>query len=246
MYNFFSTTPKINQRYLIEGNDFNHLVNVLRMRVGDRLLVSFDEVSDLCEIESVSTSSATLTVIEENYQNTELPVSITLFQALPKGDKTELIIQKAVELGAKEIIPVETSRCIVKIENKKKDSKISRWQAIAESAAKQSKRNVIPQVGDLLTFKQAVQKIKDYDLFLLPYENHEGMKSTVDALSQVKKGGKIAVFIGPEGGFSEQEVLDATTLGAKVISLGKRILRAETASITALSMIMLYVEAKLQ
>ena len=245
MYNFFSSNPKTDQRYVIDGGDFNHISNVLRMKVGDRLLVSYDGKSDLCEIESFTDDSAILLVVEENYQNTELPISVTLFQALPKGDKTELIIQKAVELGVTEIVPVETSRCVVKIDGKKKDGKISRWQAIAESAAKQSKRNVIPTVHDLLTFKQTMQIIKDFDLFLFPYENHDGMKSTVDALSQIKQGCKVAVFIGPEGGFSDQEVESATQNGAKVISLGKRILRAETASITALSMIMLYAESKL-
>lgn len=244
MYNFFASNPKINDRYVIDGSDFNHIANVLRMQVGEQLLVSFGGKSDLCKIESLTTTQATAVVVSEDYQNCELPLSITLMQGIPKGDKTELIIQKAVELGVTDFIPVETSRCVVKIEPKKAQSKISRWQAVSESAAKQSKRNVIPQVKGIMSFNQLIQTISDYDLFILPYENEEGMVSTKKALSLLKPNMKVALLIGPEGGFTEQEVDLAKQKGAVIISLGKRILRAETAAITALSMIMLHAECE--
>ena len=242
MYNFFASNPKINDRYVIEGNDYNHIANVLRMQVGEKLLVSFEGKSDLCEIESFGTSSATALVVTENYQNSELPLQITLMQGIPKGDKSELIIQKAVELGITDYIPVELSRCVVKIEPKKQASKIARWQAVSESAAKQSKRNVIPQVKNILTFNQLLNTIDDYDLFILPYENEEGMLATKKALSLLKPNMKVALLIGPEGGFSQEEVDKAKQKGALIVSLGKRILRAETAAITALSMLMLHAE----
>ena len=242
MYNFFATTKKTNDRYVIDGNDFNHIANVLRMQVGEQLLVSFNGKSDLCKIESLTSTTATVVVVAEDYQNCELPLSITLMQGIPKGDKMELIIQKAVELGVSDFIPVETSRCVVKIEPKKQASKVARWQAISESGAKQSKRNVIPQVKNILTFNQLIQTIDDYDLFILPYENEEGMQATKNALSLLKPNMKVALLIGPEGGFSEKEIEQAKEKGALIVSLGKRILRAETAAITALSMIMLYAE----
>ena len=154
----------------------------------------------------------------------------------------ELIIQKAVELGVYEIIPVETKRSIVKLDGKKADGKISRWQSISESAAKQSKRNVIPTVSQVLTFNQALEKAKQLDLVILPYENKEGMSATLNALKQLKSGMTVGIFIGPEGGFEQSEVDACEQIDAKIISLGKRILRTETAAITTLSMLMLYCE----
>lgn len=243
MFNFFvDRNSRQGDKYIITGSDCNHIKNVLRMREGDTLLVSNGKASDLCEILDFDNDCVTVKIIEENYQDTNLPVEIYLFQGLPKSDKMELIIQKAVELGVSGIIPVEMNRCVVKLDPKKKKSKTARWQAIAESAAKQSKRTVIPEVFDVLTYKEAMEKAKDLDLFMVPYENKDGMQATKTALSEIKKGMKIGVLIGPEGGFEESEINTATENGGKIISLGKRILRTETAAITAVGMCMLYIE----
>lgn len=246
MYNFFvNENQKLNDKYVITGTDFNHIKNVLRMTVGDTFLVSDNGVSNLCEIESLENETVIAKVIEENYNDTTLPISIYLFQGLPKGDKLELIIQKTVELGVESVIPVEMNRCVVKLDDKKKKSKVSRWQSISESAAKQSKCNKIPEISDVLTYKQALEKAKELDLFLVPYESKNGMADTKNAISQIKSGMSVGILIGPEGGFDEKEVEQAFEIGGKVISLGKRILRTETAAITSVSMCMLYAEMNL-
>jgi 16S rRNA (uracil1498-N3)-methyltransferase len=243
MHNFFvNENQKVNNRYLINGTDFNHIKNVLRMSAGDAFLVSENGVSSLCEIESFESDTVIVKIIEENYNDTSLPINIYLFQGLPKGDKMELIIQKCVELGVHEIVHVQMSRSVVKIEEKKKKSKRERWQAISESAAKQSKCNKIPEISDILTYKQALEKAKGLDLLLVPYESKNGMEDTKNALAEIKSGMNVGVLIGPEGGFDEKEVNEAFEIGGKVISLGKRILRTETASIAALSALMLHAE----
>ena len=243
MYNFFvNENQKLNDKYVITGTDFNHIKNVLRMTMGDTFLVSENGVSNLCEIECFDNESVVARIIEENYNDTNLPIKIYLFQGLPKGDKMELIIQKTVELGVEGIIPVEMNRCVVKLDDKKKKSKVSRWQTISESAAKQSKRNTIPEIYDVLTYKQAMEKAKEMDVFLVPYESKNGMEDTKTALSQIKSGMSVGILIGPEGGFDEKEVELAFENGGKVVSLGKRILRTETAAITSVSMCMLHAE----
>ena len=136
-------------------------------------------------------------------------------------------------------------RCVVKLEEKKKKSRRERWQAIAESAAKQSKRNLIPQVFDVLTYKEAMAMAGEMDLFLLPYENERGMAATREALEAIRPGMKVAILIGPEGGFEEKEVMLAQEKGARSISLGRRILRTETAAITSIAMCMLHMETNL-
>lgn len=246
MYNFFvDENQKLNNKYVITGTDFNHIKNVLRMGVGDTFLVSDGGISNLCEIESFESDSVIAKIIEENYNDTSLPISIYLFQGLPKGDKMELIIQKTVELGVECIVPVEMSRCVVKLDDKKKKSKVSRWQSISESAAKQSKCNRIPEICDVLTYKQALEKAKELDLLLVPYESKNGMEDTKDALAQIKSGMSVGILIGPEGGFDEKEIEQAFEIGGKVISLGKRILRTETAAITSVGMCMLHAEMNL-
>lgn len=243
MHNFFvSKNNKQGDTYYITDTDYNHIRNVLRMKEGDTFLVSCDSNSDLCRLEGYEGESAVVHIIEENYQNTELPVEIHLFQGLPKADKMELIIQKAVELGVYKIIPTEMSRCVVKLDDKKKKSKIARWQAISESAAKQSKRNTVPEVCDVLSYKEMLKKVKEFDLLVVPYENKGGMTSTKNALSKIKEGMSVGILIGPEGGFEESEVNAAIEAGGEVISLGKRILRTETAAITAVGMCMLHIE----
>ena len=215
------------------------------MHIGDTFLVSDNGVSNLCEIENFDNESVIAKIIEENYQDTELPIKIYLFQGLPKSDKMELIIQKCVELGVYKIIPVEMSRSVVKIDDKKKKSKVARWQAISESAAKQSKCNKIPEISEILTYKQALEKAKELDLLLVPYESKNGMEDTKTVLNEIKSGMSVGILIGPEGGFDEKEVNEAFEIGGKVISLGKRILRTETAAITSVSMCMLHAEMNL-
>ncbi len=246
MYNFFVNEENRNgDCYFISGTDFNHIKNVLRMNVGDIFLVSENGVSNLCEIDRFENDVVVAKIIEENYNDTNLPINIYLFQGLPKGDKMELIIQKTVELGVEKIIPVEMSRCVVKLDDKKKKSKVSRWQAISESAAKQSKRNSIPEIADVLTYKQALEMAKDLDLLLVPYESKNGMDDTKSALAEIKSGMTVGILIGAEGGFEENEVEAAFKMGGKVISLGKRILRTETAAITSVAMCMLHSEMNL-
>ncbi len=246
MFNFFiEDGTKNSERYYIQGNDYNHIKNVLRMKVGDQLLISVENKSNLCEIESFTDVSVIAKVIKYDYQDSSLPIKIFLFQGLPKSDKLELIIQKSVELGTSVIVPTETNRSIVKIDEKKKESKTERWQKIAESAAKQSKCSSIPEVLSPIKFNKALEIIKDLDLCIVPYENAEKISATQKALSLIKPGMKVGVFIGPEGGFEDAEIDKLKELGAHIISLGKRILRTETASITALSMLMLYSEMNL-
>ena len=246
MYNFFvESENKKQDRYFITGGDFNHIKNVLRMSVGEQFLVSCDDTSDLCEIESIETDIIVVKIIEANYQSTNLPIKIHLFQGLPKSDKLELIIQKSVELGVSTVTPVAMKRSVVKIDDKKKKSKTERWQAIAESAAKQSKRTSIPEVCEVLSYKEFINAAKELDLLLVPYECAEGMTATKDALAQIKSGMSVGIIIGPEGGFEQKEIDEALNIGGKVISLGARILRTETAAITSVAMCMLYSEMEL-
>lgn len=247
MYNFFAESEsRQGDRYLITGADLNHIKNVLRMRPGERFLVSENGTSNLCELESVSGETAVAIIIEENHQSTELPIKIYLFQGLPKSDKLELIIQKTVELGVYGIIPIEMNRSVVKLDEKKKSAKRERWQAISESAAKQSKRNVIPEVFGVMTYAQAMEKAKEMDIFLVPYENKDGIAATKEALSGIKSGMSVGILIGPEGGFEEREVASAVEMGGIPISLGKRILRTETAAMTSVGMCMLHAEMELE
>ena len=246
MYNFFADeSARIGDCYHITGADYNHIKNVLRMRVGEEFLVSAGGASALCRLVRYEGETVVCEIIEENVRDTNLPVKLYLFQGLPKSDKMELIIQKAVELGVTEIIPMEMHRCVVKLDEKKKPQKRARWQAIAESAAKQSKRNVIPEVSDVLSYKAAMARAAEMDVLLVPYENKDGMAATKDALAKIRAGMSVGILIGAEGGFEEKEVAAAMEAGGVPISLGKRILRTETAAITAVGMCMLYAEMQL-
>ena len=243
MFNFFADdSARQGDYFYISGSDYNHIKNVLRMKAGEEFLVSCGGVSSLCRLDSYEGDSAVAEIIEEDYQSTDLPVEIYLFQGLPKSDKMELIIQKAVELGVHAIVPTEMSRCVVKLDDKKKKSKTQRWQSIAESAAKQSKRSAIPTVYDTVSYKEALNMAKDLDVLMVPYECKNGMFSTRIVLNQIKEGSKVGIIIGPEGGFEESEVEKAIAIGGESISLGKRILRTETAAITAVGMVMLHCE----
>ena len=243
MFNFFvDENNKQGNCYIITDADYNHIKNVLRMAEGEKLLVSVGGKSDLCEIERFEPDAVTVKILAENYNDTELKTKIYLFQGLPKSDKMELIIQKSVEVGVAGIIPVEMSRSVVKLDGKKQVSKQSRWQSIAESAAKQSKRNTIPKVYDVVNYKQALDMASEFDMLIVPYECKEGMVATKNAINQLKTCKSVGILIGPEGGFEPKEIELAERNGGKIISLGKRILRTETAAITAVGMCMLALE----
>ncbi len=246
MFNFFADAScRQGDGFLICDGDYNHIVNVLRMKRGDRFIISCNEIGYLCEIEDIYDASLLTRIVEENYNDTHLPLKIHLFQGLPKGDKMELIIQKCVELGVSEIIPVEMENCVVKLDDKKKKSKQSRWQSISESAAKQSKCNFIPDVSPVLSYNDALKRAEELDCVFVPYECAEGMTATKNALLSLAKNSSVGIFIGSEGGFSEKEINKAVEKGFKIISLGKRILRTETAAITSVGMCMLYAETEL-
>ena len=246
MYNFFvDESARMGDCFQIGGKDRNHICNVLRMQVGDTFLVSCGGTSSLCRLKRIRDDTVEAEIVEEDHRNTELPVRFYLFQGLPKGDKLELIIQKAVELGVAGVVPVEMSRCVMKLDEKKKKARRERWQAIAESAAKQSKRSVIPEVADVMTYKQVMAKAAELDLFLVPYENERGMAATREALDRIRPGTSVGILVGPEGGFDDKEIELARQAGAAVVSLGQRILRAETAAVTAVAMGMLHVEMNL-
>ena len=244
MYHFFARQENINDDHiLIDGADVNHLKNVLRIKCGEKIILSSgDNVDYYCTISEINDDSVIASIDETDTRGRELPSRIYLFQGLPKGDKMELIIQKAVELGAYGIIPVAMKRSVMKLDSKKAESKVKRWNAISESAAKQSKRSIIPAVHDVMTFAQAAEYAKTLDMVLLPYECADGMQATKDKLSSIKPGSSIGIFIGPEGGFDGSELTIAHDAGFDVITLGRRILRTETAGMMLLSVLMYQLE----
>lgn len=244
MHHFFVSPEQIGEEYvIIRGNDVNHIKNVLRMKADEKILVSNGLDKDFyCFIESIGDTEIKAKILDIDFEGTELPSKLYLFQGLPKADKMELIIQKAVELGAVQIIPVATKRCVVKLDDKKEASKIKRWQAISESAAKQSRRMIIPEVTGVMSFKEAIDRAKSMDIGIIPYENFKDMEETRKVLSNVDKGMDIGIFIGPEGGFEESEIQYAMDNGIRPISLGKRILRTETAGLAILSVLMFSLE----
>lgn len=242
MFQFFVEPEQIEEENVrITGSDVNHIKNVLRMKDGDKVRISDNCGADyLCEIAEIASEQVNLRILQQ-CDHTELPVKITLFQGLPKGDKMELIMQKAVELGVSEIVPVAMKNCVVKLDEKKAKAKRSRWQAIAESAAKQSKRSIIPEVGEVVSFTKAVEQAEGKKVKLVPYENERGMAHTREVFNNIQKGSDIAVFVGPEGGFASSEI-ELVRDSMELISLGNRILRTETAGMAALAMLILAIE----
>lgn len=240
MYHFFTDKSNITDSLVyIEGKDVNHIKNVLRMHVGEEISVGNGEDEDeyRCEITELGDDRITAKIMFVKKANVELPVKVSLYQGLPKSDKMEMIIQKCVELGVCEIIPVETKRAVVKIDDKKKESRVQRWQAIAEAAGKQSKRAIVPNIGQIVSFKKACESAKDKDVKMIPYELCEGIDDTRKLFKNLKNNQSVAVFIGPEGGFDETEIEYAVECGIIPVSLGQRILRTETAGMTVLAWI---------
>lgn len=229
----------------ITGSDVNHIRNVLRMKPGEEIAVSngVDGREYRCGIEIFTEDEVICSLRFIKEEAVELPSRIYLFQGLPKADKMELIVQKAVELGVYEVIPVAARRCVVKLDAKKAAGRVGRWQGIAEAAAKQSKRGILPQVHAVMGMREAVEYAGRMDVKLIPYELAEDMQRTKDLIETVKPGADIAVFIGPEGGFEPEEIRMALEAGIEPVTLGRRILRTETAGLTVLSWLMYHLES---
>ena len=227
----------------ITGDDVKHIRSVLRMRPGDDIFVSCgDEWEYTCEITGITADMITARITDAQKPAKELASHIALFQCLPKGDKMELIIQKAVELGVHEIVPVSSRRCVVRLDERRSVSKIVRWNSISESAAKQSRRLIVPEVHSVVSFRDALKYSSGYDVRLIPYENEKGIAHTRELLSSIRSGQSVAVLIGPEGGFETGEVEEAVAAGFVPVTLGHRILRTETAGMAALAILMYLLE----
>ncbi|SDM75559.1 MULTISPECIES: 16S rRNA (uracil(1498)-N(3))-methyltransferase [Lachnospira] len=242
MYHFFAEHENTfeEEGYIdIVGGDVNHIKNVLRLKTGDEVLVSTgDNLDYSCLIDSLSDELVRVTIKEKREKTNELPIEVYLFQGLPKQDKMELIIQKCVELGMTGFYPVSMKRCIVKLDKKKADNKIKRWNEISLSAAKQSKRSIIPKVESPMSFTEALKEAGKLDKLILPYECADGMAHTKDVVNSIKPGDKVGIFIGPEGGFDRDELDRAIEAGCEIVTLGKRILRTETAGLMLMSVLM--------
>lgn len=262
---FINKNQKENNIIKIVGNDVNHIKNVLRCKINEKLEISVIETEEryLVEILELNKENIICKVVEKIEDDFESNVNLNIIQALPKSDKMELIIQKCTELGVKEITPLELERCIVKISGKDVEKKLERWQTIAETAAKQCRRSIIPKINNLYNLKNIEEIIKKNDLVILAYENEteNSLKNIIDELKfrnlqqeisiaalnnfgNIKKETKkednisIGIVIGPEGGLEEKEVEYLKNLGVKSASLGKRILRTETVAIVLASIIM--------
>lgn len=246
MYKFFINQEQIKENTIrITGEDVNHIKNVLRLEVGESICVCSKETSKSfkCKITSLEKEEVRCEKLEEILETTEPNTYIHIFQGLPKADKFEWIIEKCTEIGVKEITPVIMKRTIVKLDEKDKNKKLSRWQKVAEVAAKQSKRDCILNVNPIINFQNIFEKVKDYDILLVAYENEKEntLKSVITKLKN-KENFKIAVLIGPEGGIDENEINLCKENNFMPVTLGKRILRTETAPLVIASNILYELE----
>ena len=241
MFQFFIEAGNITDQGILvtDGKDVNHIKNVLRMRPGDQAAFCCQEKEKMytCRLREFGREEIFFDILDIDSTVTELPVEITLFQGLPKSDKMEMVIQKTVELGVSRIVPVASRRAVVRLSGKKEEKKLARWQEIAKSAAKQSKRGRIPEVSGVMTFAQAVEEGKKLDLLLIPYEEAVGMETARKAVAAAAEKKSLGIYIGPEGGFEKAEVDLAVEAGAVPISLGRRILRTETAGMALLAIL---------
>ena len=246
MHRFFVDRSQVSDTAVeITGPDVNHIRNVLRMRPGDVFLAACgDEWEYTCRIESVEPDRILAKIEDAQMPGKELRSQIFLFQCLPKSDKMDLIVQKAVELGAYALVPVQAERSVVRYDAKKAAKRVERWNAIAESAAKQAKRMIIPQVTEIHTFAEMFAFVQEQGIqvCLMPYELAKNMDETRQILQSIAPGERIGVLIGPEGGFAPSEAEQAIAHGFRSITLGKRILRTETAGLAALSILMYLLE----
>ena len=244
MQHFFVTPSQVKgEKIYVEGMDVNHMKNVLRMRCGEELMVSDgNNLKYRCSVEGYEEEQAVLRILEEMDVDTELSSRIYLFQGLPKQDKMELIVQKAVELGVYRVIPVSTRQAVVRLDQKKAGKKAERWQQIARSAAKQAKRGYVPEVAFPMSYREALEAARELDVILIPYELAKDMKETKEIIERIRPGKSVGIFIGPEGGFEKEEVELALEYGAMPVTLGRRILRTETAGMAMLSVLMFHLE----
>ena len=250
MPKFFVKEEQIQEnQIIILGQDVKHIKKVLRAKIGDELQICNSQNGEnfLCEIDNLEEEKIICQIKEKIQEQVESNIEVTIFQGLPKADKMEYIIQKSVELGVYDITPVEMKRCVVKLNEKDKSKKIERWQKISEVAAKQCGRDIIPQINNIINIKNICNLIQEYDMVLVAYENEE--KNTLkEQLENIKKQNnskskvKIGIIIGPEGGLEEKNVETLKENGAKVITLGRRILRTETVALNVLSIIMYELE----
>ena len=242
MQKFFVNEEQIKDNVIIvTGEDVNHISNVLRLRIGEEVIVGNKKSGEsyLCKIKQINQKEVILDIIKLKEESTEPNTYIHILQGLPKADKMEQIIQKCTEIGVSEFTPVAMERSIVKLEGKDATKKIERWQKIAETAAKQSKRDIIPKINTSMNFKNIFENLKNYDIVLVAYEN-EKEHELKQVLKEINRNNfkKIAIIIGPEGGISTDEIKIIEQYGGKSISLGKRILRTETASVVVSSIIL--------
>lgn len=253
MPKFFVKQEQINgDIIIIQGQDVNHIKKVLRAKIGDELQICNSQNGEnfLCDIKEIENENILCKIKQEIEEKVESNIEVTIFQGLPKADKMEYIIQKSVELGVYDITPVEMKRCVVKLDEKDKNKKQVRWQKISEVAAKQCGRDIIPQINKIINTKNICELIKKYDIVLVAYENEkqntlkEQLKLIKEKMQKLEKDEliKIGIVIGPEGGLEERDVQDLKENGAKIITLGKRILRTETVALNVLSVIMYELE----
>ena len=247
MHRFFTDPNNIdtaNNRIYITGSDVNHIRNVLRMREGEEVSVAEGDKEYRCEIDSFIDNKVVLTIRFIKESNVELPCEVVLYQALPKSDKMEFVITKSVELGVSRIVPVSTDRAVVKLDKGSCGRKIARWNAISEAAAKQSRRAYIPEVTNLMTMEEALSDCAGFDVKIIPYELEDSgsMDNTRRLMGSIRPGDRIGVFIGPEGGFTKEEITAARKAGCVPVTLGRRILRTETAGLVVLSWLMYNIE----
>lgn len=240
MHKFFVPKDNINgNNAVIDNEDVKHIYRVLRLQVGNKISINNCEGKEyIGEITYIDKKVVNVNLLEENPINNESPIEVYLFQGFPKSTKMDLIVQKNTELGVKEITPILTERVVVKTELKDY-KKIDRWNRIALEACKQCKRSLVPQINETIEFDNLLEELKKVDLVVVPYENEEGygIKKLVKEVDKTHIN-KVAIVIGPEGGFEEIEILKMKEIGAKIVTLGPRILRTETAGFTCLSLIM--------
>lgn len=250
MPKFFVSDEQINEdieEIQIVGTDVNHLKNVLRVKDGDKIEIcnSSNQQNYYCQIKEIQKEYIKTTILKKMTQTVESNVKVSIFQGIPKVDKMEWIIQKAVELGVYDITPVEMKRCIVKLKEKDLDKKLQRWQKISEVAAKQCGRDIIPKINSIIKSKDICDQIEQYDIVLVAYEEEKNVTLKEELLKLKQKGKeeiKIAIVIGPEGGLDHKEVEEWKKNGTREVTLGKRILRTETVALQCLSVIMYELE----
>ena len=238
MHRFFINTDQIQgENIKIVGNDIKHIKNVLRLKVHDRIEIACDGEIYISEISEIASDFVMTNIIGGFPGKNEAPVDIVLYQGLAKGDRMDYIFQKCVEIGIKEFYPVIMDRTVVKIQNKKKEeNRLRRWRGIVEEAAKQSKRDILPIVNNIIDFKEMINILQNQKNIIVPYE--EEQSQDLKGIINDEKTEKIHIIIGPEGGFEEYEIELLRNIGGEIITLGPRILRTETAGLIVSSIVL--------